>query len=251
MIDDFAEFVSPRQVSQVKLEDLHDYMDRYTEEQKGATVNRKMATIKSLLTFCFKTGMIPFDVGRALRMPRFPSQLAEKILPAADVKRMIAKEPSPRNRVLLRMLYMTAMRASEAAGLRWRDVQQRGPAAGQITVWGKGGKTRAVHLQAAAWRELLSIRPERPGPDEHVFVSDEGRPLHRVTITNLVSKAAKRAGIEAKVSAHWMRHAHASHSIDNGAPLTLVRETLGHVSLQTTSAYIHARPNESSGKYLR
>jgi integrase len=46
-------------------------------------------------------------------------------------------------------------------------------------------------------------------------------------------------------------HAHASHAIDNGAPITLVSATLGHADLETTSVYAHARPGESSGRYLK
>jgi integrase/recombinase XerD len=108
-----------------------------------------------------------------------------------------------------------------------------------------------VESATLSQRELRSIQPDRALPDDRVFVSEQGRPLTRTAITMIVAQAAKRAGIEAHVSAHWMRHAHASHAIDNGAAITLVQRTLGHVSIQTTSAYIHARPDESSGKYLR
>jgi len=62
---------------------------------------------------------------------------------------------------------------------------------------------------------------------------------------------AKRAGINPHTSPHWLRHAHASHAIDNGAPITLVSQTLGHADLKTTSVYAHARPNESSSRYLK
>ena len=61
----------------------------------------------------------------------------------------------------------------------------------------------------------------------------------------------KRAGGNPDTSPHWFRHAHASHAIDNGAPITLVSQTLGHADLKTTSVYAHARPNESSSRYLK
>ncbi len=57
-----------------------------------------------------------------------------------------------------------------------------------------------------------------------------------------------RAG--GNVSPHWMRHAHASHALDRGAAIHLVQATLGHSSVATTGKYLHARPNESSSKYL-
>ena len=62
--------------------------------------------------------------------------------------------------------------------------------------------------------------------------------------------AAKRAGLSPAVSAHWLRHAHVSHALDRGAPAHLVQATVGHASLATTSRYAHARPSDSSSRYL-
>ena len=74
--------------------------------------------------------------------------------------------------------------------------------------------------------------------------------LHPTRIRKIVTQAALRAGITKKVSPHWLRHSHASHALDRGAPLHLVRDTLGHVSIKTTGKYLHARPDDSSGLYL-
>ena len=62
--------------------------------------------------------------------------------------------------------------------------------------------------------------------------------------------AAEHAGLPASVSAHWLRHAHASHSLERGAPIHLVQATLGHASVATTGRYLHARPSDSSARYL-
>jgi integrase/recombinase XerD len=53
------------------------------------------------------------------------------------------------------------------------------------------------------------------------------------------------------VSPHWLRHAHASHALDNGAPISLVQQTLGHGNIKTTSIYAHAKPGDSSALYLK
>ena len=75
-------------------------------------------------------------------------------------------------------------------------------------------------------------------------------PISERRINYIVKATAKRAGVNLAVSAHWLRHAHASHAIDEGAPITLVSQTLGHADLKTTSVYAHARPNDSSSRYL-
>ena len=67
----------------------------------------------------------------------------------------------------------------------------------------------------------------------------------------ILKAIVKRAGGNPETSPHWLRHAHASHAIDNGAPITLVSQTLGHADLKTTSVYAHARPNESSSRFLK
>ena len=69
-------------------------------------------------------------------------------------------------------------------------------------------------------------------------------------VWRIVRKAARRAGIELNVSPHWLRHAHGSHALDRGAPIHLVQATLGHASVATTGKYLHARPKESSSRFL-
>ncbi len=66
----------------------------------------------------------------------------------------------------------------------------------------------------------------------------------------IVRKAAARAEVDGNVSPHWLRHAHASHALERGAPVALLRDTLGHASVSTTNGYLHARPNDSSARYL-
>ena len=67
--------------------------------------------------------------------------------------------------------------------------------------------------------------------------SDRVFPITVRRIHAIVKATAKRVKINEAMSAHWLRHAHASHAIDNGAPITLVSQTLGHADLKTTSVY--------------
>jgi site-specific recombinase XerD len=71
-------------------------------------------------------------------------------------------------------------------------------------------------------------------------------------VTNSVNttQAASTAGLEVKVSPHWLRHSHATHALERGAPIHLVAATLGHASVATTGKYLHARPTDSSARYL-
>ncbi|MGB3207615.1 MAG: tyrosine-type recombinase/integrase [Crinalium sp.] len=137
---------------------------------------------------------------------------------------------------------------SELAGLTGSALQ-----GDRITVYGKGSKTRVVRLVSSLASELQNYRTTDAGNDEPIFCSRKGKGkgfLSREYITNLVKVAAKRVGASDAVSAHWLRHAHASHSLDKGCPISLVQATLGHSNVATTSKYLHAKPNESSSLFL-
>jgi hypothetical protein len=83
-----------------------------------------------------------------------------------------------------------------------------------------------------------------------VFPSRSGKPLDRGRVRMIVRRAAKRVGVPDAVSPHWLRHAHASHALDHGAPIHPVQATLGHSSVASTSSYLHARPGDSSARFL-
>ena len=161
---------------------------------------------------------------------------------------MIAEEDNRRNRVLLLLLYAGGLRVSGLCGLRARDAQAR-DTGGQVTVMGKGNKTRTVLLPQSVWQELKSISWSA-GPADPIFRSRKGGPLSTSQALRIVKKAAERVGFRDGVSPHWLRHAHASHALDRGAPIHLVQATLGHSSVATTGRYLHARPEDSSAHYL-
>jgi len=231
----------------VTLGDLQGFTDSL-DSLEPATKHRKLAAIKSLFAFGHRLGYLTFDVARPLRLPALKDTLAERILSEAEVQRMLVLERQPRNHALICLLYASAIRVASCCDLRWRDAQGRTDG-GQITVFGKGGKTNRILLPASVWSCLISLRGDA---DENapIFRSRKGRHLDPSQVLRIVKAAAKRAGITKAVSPHWMRHAHASHALDRGAPISLVQTTLSHASISTTGKYLHARPTESSASFL-
>ena len=234
---------------ELTLGDLQAFADTL-EELAPASRARSLSAVKSLLAFAHRLGYLPYDVGAPLPVPGRKNSLAERILSEAEVHRMLALEANPRNGVLLRLLYAAGLRVSELCALQWRDLQPRGEG-GQVTVYGKGNKTRAVLLTKTTWGALQELRPEAAVPETPVFRSRKGGgALDPSQVARIVRSAARRAGIGADVSPHWLRHAHASHALDRGCPIHLVQATLGHASVATTGGYLHARPTDSSSRYL-
>ena len=235
----------------VTLADLQGWQDTLVDSSPNSQ-RLAITAVKSLLSFTYNIGITSVNVGMGIRTPPFKDTLNEKYLTEMEVSTLIGMEPNPRNQTLLLLLYAGGFRVSEVCSLTWKDLNNRDDA-GQVTVFGKGGRTRTVLLPANVWEKLNQIRG-KAADNAPVFSSRQkninGKGLDPSWVYRIVQKAAQRAGIKKKVSPHWLRHAHASHSLERGAPLHLVQETLGHTNVATTSKYLHARPNTSSAMYL-
>ncbi|NWF58992.1 MAG: tyrosine-type recombinase/integrase [Fischerella sp.] len=216
----------------------------------GSNNSKRVAVgaIKSLFSFAKQLGVISSNLGILVKSPTAKNRLAERILTEDEVQLVINNTTNGRDRAIIRLLYFAGLRVSELCALKWRDLKARGDG-GQITVFGKGEKTRTVLVGAGIWREIQELKGYA-SKDDPVFVSAKGGHLCRSMVFHIVKNAAKRAGLEGNVSPHWLRHSHASHSLDRGAPIHLLQKTLGHSSVAITEMYLHARPTDSSGLYL-
>jgi integrase/recombinase XerD len=251
-------------LKQINLLHLQQFVESMVV-QAPATIARRVSAVKSLLTFSQKAGYTNFNVGAALRSPKVEERLAERIMSEAQFQRMLALETHPRHHAMIRLTYNAALRVSETCALTWNDLQER-EQGGQLHIYGKGSHERYVLISRETYQEVLALKDDALA-DAPIFRSRKrihGGFLMRGQVNKVVEAAAIRAGVatyqeldsdgeevtRSLVSPHWLRHAHASHAIDKNAPLTLVRDTLGHKSIATTNKYAHARPDASSGTYL-
>lgn len=237
------------ELSQVTLNDVHGYLDQAEEQGwSDSTINRRLAAIKSLLTFGNETGILRVNVGRAAKLKDVPKKFSERTLTESQVLTMIALTPNQRDRVLLRFMYAVAARVSEVCPLRWRDFTPNLDQTATVHIFGKGRKDRWVKFSAETWKELQSLRGDA-GSDDYVFRSRLGDGLKPNQVRNIVRAAGKRIGVS-DISPHWLRHSHAGHNVQRGTALTLIQETLGHESLNTTRNYLNANPSDSSALHL-
>lgn len=219
---------------------------------RPATVNTYVAAVKSFLGFAHRVGFTRFNAAPLIKLKKAPRQVAQRILGELEVRKLIDAASPGRDRLMLEVAYFGGLRVSELVSLAWRQVIARDSGEAQLEVLGKGDKVRQVLIPATIAARLFASRGDAPsGAPVFGSVRRPGQPLTERAVNYIVKAAAKRAGINPAASVHWLRHAHASHAIDNGAPITLVSATLGHADLKTTSVYAHARPGESSGRYLK
>lgn len=208
-----------------------------------------VARVKALVTYGHKGGYLLFNAGTMIKTGKRNSRLAQRILTETQVALLVRAAPTPSHELLIEVGYFGALRVSEIARLTWADVIERDGGAVQINVMGKGQKERQALLPADLGRKLLEHRKDAPSTAP-IFVSRNGGPLQPRGINHMLKRAARRAGLSAAVSAHWLRHAHASHALAKGATVADVKDFLGHDNIATTSAYLHARPDRSSAQVL-
>jgi integrase/recombinase XerD len=110
---------------------------------------------------------------------------------------------------------------------------------GSVSILGKGRKQRSVPLNYKASHAIKNYLAVRPTVDDtHLFLTKFRRGIGARGIEKLVTKHLNEAGIP-NASVHSLRHTFATHTIKRGTKLEVVRQALGHESLETTSIYVH------------
>jgi len=219
---------------------------------KAGASNRSLARFLSALS-SFQRFLAGLTGGQAyvFKIPRlkFGSRLPQ-FLPQADTARLFehgnARSDKQsyfywRDFLMIALLYVTGMRREELAGIRLADIDLR---QGLIRVIGKGNKERVVPVgetTSADLRQYLSKREQFLGEKDArtaaLFLNRRGEALSVRSIDRLVKKFGRGEGLD--FTPHTLRHSFATHLMENGADLMLIKEILGHASLSTTQKYTH------------
>ena len=258
----FADFLETESVD--RIEDLSpDILSEYQQElyfcltAKGRpltlrTQALRLSIVKGFTRFLKDQDYLIVDPGQALRLPKKPKRLPRVILSAKEVKKLFSAcdmrtNRGYRNRIILELLYDTAIRRAEVANIRLADLDLN---AGYILIHGKGDKDRVVPLSqrvcGLVQNYLLMVRhdfvsKEDPG---HLILNRWGRKMDPNAVWAVVKRCAHLAGIKKNATTHTFRHTCATHMLKNGAPVRHLQEMLGHESLESTQVYTHVTIND-------
>ena len=248
-VEKFIEFIA-KPLSEVKLEDLQLWERGLKARFKPTTVANKVLVIKSLFSFAVKTGYITVNVGSFIKPPKVKDDLAERILSFKDVQALIKYGArNDRDRVMLLFMYGCGLRISEVIGLTWNDLKPKSNGEGKCTVFGKGSKTRVVIVPEWLWITVKEYE-KYFRVNQYLFISRNHNQMNRSVVHRMIKRACKRVGIDERTSAHWLRHSHASHSLEAGCNLRLLQQSLGHASVTTTERYLHISPDAGSSQFI-
>lgn len=218
---------------------------------QASTVRLDAVAIRIFFRFLVGKHGWPQNPAGTLSLPRPEKHLPETLNPA-DVRRLIesvgpADPHGLRDRAMLELLYSSGLRVSELCDARLENLQLE---EGFIRVTGKGNKTRLIPVGTPALEAIKNyLAQERPAlvnakTGAEVFLSVRGKKLTPQRIWQLIKQYAARAGLEANVHPHLMRHSFATHLLGGGADLRIIQELLGHADISTTQIYTHV---EKSG----
>lgn len=229
---------------------LQDAVDYHTwlkgQYSSPHSVKLHINVAKALCAFGVKLNYLRTNVFAVIKPDATPEVTHKRILSEEQVLKLIDAPARQRDKLLLRLIYAAGLRVSEVCGLVWGDLLLNGVL---HIRQGKGQKERFVTLSNGMIDRLTAHRGQA-GPDAPIFLSQKGSRLDASQVHRIVKAAATAAGISGDASAHWLRHSHASHSLDRGASLVTVRDTLGHSSIATTNKYLHSKRQDSSALHL-
>jgi integrase/recombinase XerD len=213
----------------------------------AASASRALAAVRMFCRYLVIQRVLSQDVSASVEAPkkwnRLPAVLGDSgVRTLMSSPRQSQNSCALRDEAVLSLLYATGMRASELAGLKLEDVNDR---VGIVRVLGKGSKERIVPAAEAAidavGRYVRECRPRllRNETDRTLFLSRNGRALRREEVFRIVRRHVRASALPGRIGPHTLRHSFATQLLAHGADLRSVQEMLGHADIATTEIYTH------------
>lgn len=219
--------------------------DLMSESYQASSVHRKLSSLQAFFRFLLREGRLTVSPVKGIAKPKLPKRLPTFVEEKGALQLYEIENnndfSSIRDGLIVTLLYETGIRLSELTNLKDHDIDF---SLFQIKVLGKRNKMRLVPIS----KELLGRaetymqrRNEQFGPihDDHFFVSDKGKKIAKSFVYKKVKYYLSTVTTIKKKSPHVLRHTFATHMLNNGADLNVIKEILGHTSLAATQVYTH------------
>lgn len=274
-IDDFIKYIRNKNYSNYTIscyeKDLNQYLEFLNENKKNIldvdykflrtylsmlydkkyakkTIARHISSLKSFYKFLFKNNIIDKNPMVLIKTPKLDKKLP-KFLYYDDIDALLNVPDTStflglRDALILESLYSTGIRVSELVNIEIKDINF---SENTILILGKGNKERYVIYGSKMENLLEKYIKERatfhPNHD-YLFVNRYYGKISDRSIRKIIDTNIKKGALNLKISPHTLRHTFATHMLDSGADIEIVKELLGHESLSTTQIYTHVT-NES------
>lgn len=215
-----------------------------------STVHRKVSSLQAYYRFERKQGRLVQNPMQGIVKPK-KTNILPQYLEVVQAEQMYQPREQGwealRNSLILQLLYETGIRRSELLGIQEKDIDW---SKGQVRVLGKRNKIRVIPISPTLIQELQVLRDENRTVSEtssFLFLNTKGEPLSTFQLYQIVKRQLSKWTTLKKRSPHILRHSFASHMLNQGADLNVIKEILGHSSLAATQVYTHLNIEKLKG----
>lgn len=214
-------------------------------EMSARTVNRKISAVKSFFKYLMKEKIVESNPAEDLVLPKIRKKLpnfvdANSLHHLLDDGYFSNDFRGLRDKLILGLLYGTGIRLAELMTLKDGDFNRTDHL---IRVLGKRQKERIIPYPSEI-NNLLDLYVNSRNKTvlrqtDRLLVTEKGKPIYEKLIYRVTTNALGKVTSLEKRSPHVLRHTYATHLLNNGADLNVVKELLGHTSLAATQVYTH------------
>jgi integrase/recombinase XerD len=225
---------SPRDPRELTSEDIRSYLIFLIERKKFAasTVNQIFNALRFLYVEILKQPFRVSGISRPEKERKLPV-----VLSIEEVKRIFDSLGNLKHKILLMLVYSAGLRVSEAVHLKISDIDGNRK---MIHVRGGKGKKDRYTVLSPVVLDGLREYWKAYRPKQWLFEGQErGHPYSIRSAEKVFEQASAKAGITKQVSIHSLRHAFATHLLEQGTDIRFIQELLGHSSIKTTEIYTH------------
>jgi integrase/recombinase XerD len=226
--------------------DIENYLKHLRViDLSNSSINRKLSSLKHFFNYLSKTKLLKSNPVMNISGPK-NSKVLPKSLSIIDVNSLIEAPDCSnfiglRDRAMIELMYATGVRITELINLEYSNIDLN---RSLIKVMGKGGKERMIPFGDDALTWLINYIEFRRKNNlslnsRDFFISQQGKKITRQAFWHRIKIYLKVSGLSMDVSPHTLRHAFATHLLNNGADLRSVQMLLGHSDLSTTQIYTH------------
>lgn len=240
---DFASITEASELSEVNAKLIRGFVVELIDQGlEPASVNRKLSALRTYFKWLLKEGRIESNPTVRVNGPKAKKHLPvfaqQKDLDRNRLEEFFAEDfEGVRDHLMFEFLYQTGIRSSELVGLVENNVQQ-----GRIKVLGKRNKERIIPISKELQDLILKYvqyRSKLPVSCANFFVLKTGKKLYPKFVYRKINDYLGKATELKKKSPHVLRHTFATHMLNNGAGLEVLKEILGHANLSATQIYTH------------
>jgi integrase/recombinase XerD len=202
------------------------------EHYSASSINQIINALRYLYVELYKRPMVLGEIPRPKKERKLPVVLSQE-----EVRHIFSVLSNLKHRVMLMLVYSSGLRVGELVKLRLEDIDGNRR---MIHIRGGKGKKDRYTILSDIVLESLRLYWRAWKPREWLFEGKlAGKRYSIRSAESVFEKAAQKAGIAKDVSIHSLRHAFATHMLEQGTDLRFIQELLGHESIKTTEIYTH------------